>query len=182
MVQAFRYNYSDTEVKKILATLMIIVDTREKENQHVTDYLDKKGVPYMKRTLKTGDYGCIIPKNEELGIMRDIQLTAAIERKAHIDEITGNLSKLKATAFENELIRSADVPFVLVCEDPDGYGKILRGEYRSQYDPKALLGRLKTFEARYGFSIVYLDKAYTGNYIYHHFYYAVMECVKKGLI
>lgn len=182
MVQAFRYNYSDAEVKKILSTMMIITDSREKENAHVLQYFDKKGVVYMKRTLKTGDYSCVLPKNEELGIMRDIQLTAAIERKAHIDEITGNLSKLKATAFENELIRSADIPFVLLVEDSDGYGKVLRGEYRSQYDPKALLGRLKTFEARYNFSIVYLDKAYTGNYIYHHFYYAAMECIKKGLI
>lgn len=182
MVQAFRYNYSDSEIKKILASLIIITDTREKENAHITDYFDKKGVLHMKRTLKTGDYSCMIPRNEELGIMRDIQLTACLERKAHIDEVTGNLSKLKATAFENELVRASDVPFVLIVEDSDGYGKILRGEYRSQYDPKALLGRLKTFEARYGFSIVFLDKAYTGNYIYHHFYYAAMECIKKGLI
>lgn len=182
MVQAFRYNYSETEIKKILASMIILVDTREKQNEHIVSYFDKKGVPHMKRTLKTGDYGCLIPRNEELGIMRDIQLTACLERKAHIDEITGNLSKLKATAFQNELIRASEVPFVLIVEDSDGYGKILRGEYRSQYDPKALLGRLKTFEARYGFSIVYLDKVYSGNYIYHHFYYAAMECIKKGLI
>ena len=182
MVRAFRYNYSDAEIKKILATMIILVDSREKANDHITSYFDKKGVIYMKRGLKTGDYGVLLPKNEELGIMRDLQLTACLERKAHIDEITGNLSKLKATAFENELIRSSENPFVLVVEDADGYGKILRGEYISQYDPKALLGRLKTFEARYGFSIVYLDKAYTGNYIYHHFYYALMECIKKGLV
>lgn len=182
MVQAFRYNYTESEIKKILASMIIIMDTREKVAEHIEAYFDKKKVPYMRRTLKTGDYSCLIPKNEELGIMRDIQLTAAIERKAHVDEITGNLSKLKATAFESELIRSKDIPFVLIIEDADAYGKILRGEYISKYDPKALLGRLKTFEARYNFSIVFLDKAYTGNYIYHHFYYAAMECIKKGLI
>lgn len=182
MVNAFRYNYSDAEVKKILSTMVIIVDTREKENAHITDYFDKKGVLHMKRTLKTGDYSAFIPRNEEFGIMRDIQLTACLERKAHIDEVTGNLSKLKRSAFENELIRASENPFVLIVEDPDGYGKILRGEYRSQYDPKALLGTLKTFEARYNFSIVFLDKAYTGNYIYHHFYYIVLEYIKKGLI
>lgn len=182
MANVFRYNYTDSEIKKILSTMVIITDTREKRSEHILSYFDSKGIPHMKRTLKVGDYSAFIPKNDEFGITRDIQLTAAIERKAHVDEVTGNLSKLKVTAFENELLRSAENPFVLIIEDADAYGKILRGEYISQYDPKALLGRLKTFEARYGFSIVFLDKKYTGNYIYHHFYYIIMEYIKKGLI
>lgn len=177
-----RYRYTDKEIETILKTLVIVIDTREKVNDHILNYLHGKDIKFITRKLDTGDYGCMIPKNDELGIMRDVYLDTCLERKNSIDEITGNLQKDTRTAFENELIRSKDKPFVLLCEDADGYAKMLKGEYRSKYDPKALLGTLKTFEARYQFSIVYLNKIYSGNYIYHHFYYAAREILKKGLV
>ncbi|WIL37559.1 ERCC4 domain-containing protein [Kurthia sp. YJT4] len=177
-----RYSYSDTELKKLLDTLTIVVDTRENVNDHILRYLHEKKIPHVNKKLDTGDYSAMIPKNPELGIMRDIYLDACLERKNSVDEITGNLQKDTRKAFENELIRSKDKPFVLICEDLEGYEKILRGDYRSRYDPKALLGTLKTFEARYGFSIVFMDKKFSGNYIYHHFYYYAREYLKKGMI
>lgn len=177
-----RYSYTETELKKLLDTLTIVVDTRENVNDHILRYLHEKKIPHVNKKLDTGDYGAMIPKNPELGIMRDIYLDACLERKNSVDEITGNLQKDTRKAFENELIRSKDKPFVLICEDLEGYEKILRGDYRSRYDPKALLGTLKTFEARYGFSIVFMDKKFSGNYIYHHFYYYAREYLKKGMI
>lgn len=177
-----RYAYSEKEIKQILDSLTIIVDTREKANSHILDYFKAKQIPFAIKGLKTGDYSCYIPKNEELGISRDIYLNDCIERKSGIDEITGNLSKDKRSAFTNELIRASQNPFTLVCEDENGYGNILAGNYRSEYDPKALLGTLKTFEARYNFSIVYLNPKYTGNYIYYSFYYACREYLKNGVI
>lgn len=177
-----RYAYSEKEIKQILDSLTVIVDTREKANQHVLQYFKDKKIPFVIKTLKTADYGCFIPKSEELGINRDIYLNDCIERKSGIDEITGNLSKDKRSAFTNELIRASQHPFTLVCEDENGYGNILSGNYRSEYDPKALLGTLKTFEARYNFSIVYLNPKYTGNYIYYSFYYACREYLKNGVI
>jgi len=176
------YHYTETEINKILKTLTIVVDTRENKNQHIIDYLRKKDIPIKLKTLKTGDYSAYIPKNEELGITRDLYLNGCLERKNSIDELTGNLGKDKRSAFENELIRASQNPFVLIVEDKDGYEKILKGDYRSQYDPKALLGSLKTFEIRYRFSMVYIDKLCTGNYIYHHFYYMAKEYLKKGML
>ncbi|MEX0417703.1 ERCC4 domain-containing protein, partial [Bacillus sp. C30] len=99
------YRYTDMEINKILKTLTIVIDTREKDNNHIRDYLHQKGVPIKNQKLDTGDYGCMIPKNEELGIPRDTYLDSRVERKAHMDEITGNLQKNTQTAFENELIR-----------------------------------------------------------------------------
>lgn len=177
-----RYSYTETELKKLLDTLTIVVDTRENVNDHILRYLHEKKIPHVNKKLDAGDYSAMIPKNPELGIMRDIYLDACLERKNSVDEITGNLQKDTRKAFENELIRSKDKPFVLICEDLEGYEKILRGDYRSRYDPKALLGTLKTFEARYGFSIVFMDKKFSGNYIYHHFYYYAREYLKKGMI
>lgn len=176
------YSYTDTEINKILKTLTIVIDTRENVNDHILEYLHAKEIPVKIKTLKTGDYSAMIPANPKFGIIRDLYLDSCLERKNSVDEITGNLQKDTRKAFENELIRASQNPFVLVCEDKDGYEKILKGKYRSRYDPKALLGTLKTFEARYGFSIVFLDKKYSGNYIYHHFYYQAREYLKKGVI
>ncbi|MEB9300736.1 ERCC4 domain-containing protein, partial [Bacillus cereus] len=139
-----RFHYTDKEIDKILKTLTIVIDTREQQNQHIRDYLHQKDIPVKVQKLDTGDYGCMIPKNEEIGIPRDIYLDRRIERKSSIDEITSNLQKDTQTRFENELIRSKDIPFTLIVEDQRGYEKILTGDYKSRYNPKALLGRLNT--------------------------------------
>ncbi|CCW05969.1 ERCC4 domain-containing protein [Bacillus sp. GeD10] len=175
-----RFHYTDKEIEKILKTLTIVIDTREKQNQHIRDYLIQKDVPVKIQKLDTGDYGCMIPKNEELGIPRDIYLDRRIERKASIDEITGNLQKDTQTRFENELIRSKDIPFTLIVEDPCGYEKILKGDYQSRYNPLALLGRLNTFKVKYDFEIVYLDKKFVGNWIYYVLYYHAKHYLKTG--
>ncbi|PEF63180.1 ERCC4 domain-containing protein [Bacillus cereus] len=174
------FHYTDKEISNILKTLTIVIDTRENVNGHILDYLHQKEIPIKNQKLDTGDYGCMIPKNEELGIPRDMYLDSRVERKAHMDEITGNLQKDTQTAFENELIRSKDIPFTLIVEDLYGYEKMLQGKYRSKYNPLALLGRLNTFKAKYNFEIVYVDKKFSGNWIYHHFYYQAKHYFKLG--
>jgi len=121
------YHYSDNELNKMLKTLTIVVDTRENVNGHILDYLNQKQIPVKIQKLDTGDYGCMIPRNEELGITRDIYLSSRVERKAHMDEITGNLQKDTQTAFENELIRSKDIPFTLIVDDLKGFEKMIKG-------------------------------------------------------
>ncbi len=39
---AIHYRYSEKELKEILDTMEIMVDTREQKNQHVLEYLRKK--------------------------------------------------------------------------------------------------------------------------------------------
>ncbi|MET4560778.1 ERCC4-type nuclease [Lysinibacillus parviboronicapiens] len=175
-----RYQYTETELNNILKTMKIVVDSREQVNGHILEYLRSKDVPIKLQKVDTGDYTAMIPRNEELGILRDIYLNSCIERKASIDELVGNLGKDERTRFENELIRASQHPFTLIVEDPDGYKKILNGQYRSKYNPLALLGSLNTFKARYGFEIVYLDNKFSGNFIYYHFYYQMKNYLKRG--
>lgn len=179
-MSVIHYQYSEKELKEILDTLEIIVDTREQQNRHVLEYFRKKKVQFKIRTMKTCDYSAMIPKNIEMGITRDIYLSAGLERKNGIDELVESIKD--RTRFENELIRASKNPFVLIVEDLEGYQKILNGMYRSKYDPKALLGSLKTFEVRYNFSTVFISPATTGNYIYHHFLYMARELLKRGFI
>ncbi|RKJ19566.1 nuclease, partial [Butyricicoccus sp. 1XD8-22] len=98
-----------------------------------------------------------------------------------VNEIVGNLGKDERTRFENELIRSQHIPFTILLEDVEGYKKIINGEYHSKYNPLALLGSLNTFKARYNFEIVYLDRKFSGNFIYYHFYYQMKNYLKRGV-
>lgn len=170
------YRFTDDELKTILDTMVMIVDTREQKNKHILDYFDKKKVPYKHRGLRTGDYTAMIPANENLGMQREMYLNALIERKNSVNELVESIKD--RTRFENELIRGAKAPFTLIVEEANGYEKILKGEYISKYSPQALLGSLKTFEARYGFATVFLPPQLSGNYIYHHMYYMAREILK----
>lgn len=174
------YSYTDTEIKKILKTLTIVMDTREKVNKHILDYFHQKDIPVKIQKLDHGDYSCMIPANEELGIRRDIYLNSFIERKNGVDEITGNLQKDTQQAFINELIRAQGSRFVIFVEEPDFDEKIAKHQYRSKYDPKALKGRLESLKAKYGFEICAMSKEIIGHNIYHRFYYQIKYYLEKG--
>lgn len=176
------YKFTDSEIKDILKTLVIIYDTREQQNAHILSYFDKRGITYKKQKLDVGDYSCMIPKNPNIGIMRDIYLQSVVERKASLDEICTNLQKSTQTAFENELIRSKDYKFVLFVEQSDFDERLMNGEYISRYDPKSLKARLESFKAKYNFEIVPMDKKMIGHNIYHRFYYQARHILKTGNI
>lgn len=170
------YRYTDGEIKELLSTLTMVIDSREQVNDHITDYLNKQQIPFIKRKLDYGDYACYLPKNEALGIMRDMHFPIAIERKNSVDELASTIKE--RTRFENELIRSQQSNFVLLVEDAAGYENIILGNYRSEYNARALLASLKAFEARYNFRTVFVDPRTSGNYIYYTFLYYVREKLK----
>lgn len=168
-----KYQYTDKELKELLSSFVMLIDTREQQNEHITSYLDEKGVNYESRKLDHGDYGAYLPANIELGIMRDIYFPIYIERKNSIDELASTIRE--RTRFENELIRAQHSNFLLLVEDDKGYENLIHGRYRSKYNARALLGSLKAFEARYNFNTVFVSRQMTPNYIYHHLYYGVRE-------
>lgn len=169
MLAEMRVRYSNSELKELLSSMVMLIDTREQVNQHITSYFRTQGVSFRDKKLDYGDYSAYLPANPKLGIQRHLYLNASIERKNSVDELAQSIKD--RTRFENELIRAKGSPFLLMVEDVNGYEKIIRGEYRSQYQPKALLASLKAFEARYGFQTVFVSQQTAGNYIYWHFYY-----------
>lgn len=182
MNQPFRLKRTDKEIKEILKTLTIVIDTREQKNDHIKDYFIQKDIKFEISKLDQGDYSCYIPKNEELVIKHDIYINSYVERKDGIGEITGNLQKNTQQAFENELIRTQGKKFVLFVEEPDFDEKLASGNYRSSYDPKALKGRLESFKMKYSFEIVPMSKQMIAHNIYWRFYYQTRHLLKGGLI
>lgn len=168
--------FTEKELKELLNSIVIIVDTREQANTHITDYFTSKKVNFKSEKLDTGDYSLMIPANQDLGILRDTYLKVLVERKNSIDELA---SSIKAERFENELIRSQESRLTLVVEDK--FENLILGQYRSEYSSTALLARLKSFEARYGFTTVFMDKISIGEYIRSHLYYYARAYLKGYL-
>jgi ERCC4-type nuclease len=171
------YKYTDKEITELLKTIVILTDSREQKNSHILEYFNSKSIAYKENKQDTGDYSVMLTKNEAYGIHRDFYFPVAVERKNSVDELAQTIKE--RDRFENELIRSQTMKFLLMVEDPNGYENLILGKYQSQYEPKALLGSLKSFEARYGFSTVFIPKKVAGNFLYHHFYYQVRNYLKQ---
>lgn len=157
----------------------IIIDTREKNIDHIIKAFEKNNVKYEKRALPIGDYIIEGPS----GYVPNV----TIERKASIDELIANLLD-KSTVDENgnnrfarELIRAkkANKKFILLVEDEKFYINLLTGNYRSKVNPRAAKGLIMSLQAKYpNLSIMPIEKKLVGSYIHSVLYYALREDLK----
>jgi len=173
--------YTDAESKALLKSLTMVVDTREQKNQHITKYFTDKRVPFKVQKLDYGDYTAYIPKNIELGVMRDIYLSdnINIERKANLDELAQNLTAGR-TQIENEFLRSKGSKLYLLVEDAT-WQDIQNKKYRCEYSPSAYMGTLRTFEARYDIRLNFTLSVNSGSFIHSVLFYHAREFLQKGI-
>lgn len=168
---------SDTDIKKVLTNhLVVIVDKREKEWSSVEEFFKSKNIKYQMGTNETGDYTVEIEPNDIIGNTKPLMVSASVERKGSLSELIGNL---KEDRFENELIRSQALDSFVILVEGACYEDIVGGNYRSEYKPQAAVGRLKTWELEYGFSLNFASKEMSGRWIYIHLYYAARAGLKK---
>ena len=63
---------TEKQIKKAIDSMVILIDTREKLPNHITQAFDEYGVNWERRKLKSGDYSAYVPMNEELGIVEEM--------------------------------------------------------------------------------------------------------------
>jgi len=157
---------------KLLKTAVVLIDTREKENTHIVEWLDKHEISRREQKLYCGDYTLLLPKNEEYGIPQDLILDYAIERKASLEELSGNLTNDR-DRIENELRRcGGKMDFVVENGSID---KVLAHDYKTEYNEKSYLATLMTFLHRFGVSFNFVDKARSAQVIYAMLHYKLRE-------
>lgn len=174
-----RLKFSDEEQKSLMKSMVVIIDTREKANKHITNYFDRLKIPYEVRTLEYGDYSFYIPANETLSIPREMSFEKEIiiERKNSAEELSICLTKTRSR-FEDEFIKANDAKKYLIVENCN-YQDIVNGKYDSQYNSKAFLGSIHSFDHKYDLRIVFLpDNSYTPIYIYGVFQYYLRNVLK----
>ena len=87
--------YTDKEYRQLIKNMVILCDTKDKQNKHILDEFDKQKIEYKTRALKTGDYSFMIKACPELGFQYDTYFTdeLCIERKNSLSELAGNLAQ-----------------------------------------------------------------------------------------
>lgn len=169
-----QYKYGKAELDKLLKSIVILCDTREQKNEHITSYFDNNNIRREEMALKYGDYAFYIPKNDELGIARDIYYNGeiVIERKGSLEEISGNLTGDRQR-LEDEFLRSR-AKIILMIE-ATGYDQILKHGYKTELNEKAFIASLFSFKYRYDIDIQFIGKDNAGKFIYNTFYYFLRE-------
>lgn len=172
------HSFNKNEIEDLMSRLVIKVDTREQKNSHITSFFDRRKTKWESMKVDAGDYSAYIPADPESGITRDIHLNATIERKNSLDELAQSVKE--RSRFEHELSRARrqNTRMIILVEN-GSYSDLIRGKYRSDYNPKSLTGSLLAFESRYETPIHYVAKEDAGHYILHWLYYQVREALKS---
>lgn len=180
------FKFTDTEISKLLKeNFMILYDTREQVNEHILSYFDKKKIPYKKQKIDEGDYTAIITARPDMGIYRDLYFNVAVERKNSVDELANNLGEKTDTRDDVRLIRELQrakvkgIKIFLIIEDKNGMENIVKGNYRSLYQPKAFLGRLSSIQDQYLHDTIFTSSKDSGFEIYRKLYYSVRNYLKE---
>lgn len=161
---------TDGQLAKVLEDMVIIVDTREKKNEHILKFLDENDIQYTVQKLDTGDYSAYFPNYPEFNER------VMVEKKNSLDEICSNFTKHRAR-FKREFERVGGRNFHLVVENAT-WKKLLAGSYRSQFHPKAFMASLLSWSIRYNTSVWFTTKNETGEVIYNIIKYAYRELLK----
>jgi len=174
-----QYKYDIESIKKLTKQMIVLIDTREKRNEHILSYFDKQGITCRKEKLDFGDYSFLLP-SAATG-QGDIYFhdSIVIERKNSLEELSGNLAQ-KRTQFETEFLkaRNAGAKIYLMVEDVGGYSSIISHKYNTQLTPVSFMSSLKTWESRFGCNVQFIDSQYSGYFIYSTFSYFCREVLK----
>lgn len=155
----------------ILKNILILVDTREKKNQHILDYFDANNIPYRFEKLDVGDYELHIPDYPELGLNGSI----VVERKGSLSELAGNYTKGRER-FKREFDRAkVSGQKVHMVVETATWKKILNGTYRSEFHPKSYTASILTWNIRNDCPTWFCEKSEAGYLIYNILYYELYE-------
>lgn len=151
-----RRKYTDTEIPKILKNIIILIDSREKENAHITEYFDKHKIKYEIMALPSGDYSFALDAMPEYDLPYKLYFhnDLLIERKMSLEELSGCFSQTRER-FNHEWSRCHAKRRYLLIENAT-YEDLVNGNYRTQYNSRSFLGSLHSFNAKYGLETVFM--------------------------
>lgn len=168
-----RHHYTDSEIRKALSGLTVIVDSREQVNFHLISWFDSQGIQHVTRALETGDYSAMLDGET-------FEDEVVIERKANIDEIAGNFTQGRER-FEREMIRAKanGIKVFLIIENASWHD-ILLHNYHSQLKPQSLIASLLSWQVKYNITIMFCRQDETAQLLYATLYYWAWNRLKRG--
>lgn len=170
-------NFSDKEIDEILKNMVILVDSREKSNAHIVEWMEYKNrCEFERMALPNGDYSCKLKAMPEFGINNDVYFHRefVIERKNSLDEISQNFTKHR-TRFEEELATKKGKMIIAI---EDSWTNLFQGNYSAKYNRRSFIGSVMAFWNRYDVPFVFLKSEEIGVFIYTQMRYFLREKLK----
>lgn len=137
---------------------MVIVDTREKKNEHILNYFKRHGVDYECRALDVGDYmidgGAI-----------------SVDTKRSVDELAANmLNRSDHARFMREVqrARASGIKLIVLLETSKYKDIPSLAQWRSKYSGisgRALMDAVYRCHIAYGVEFLFCPKVSTGRRI-----------------
>lgn len=163
---------------ELLNSITIVCDSREQKNEHITKFFDNKKIAWTKKKLGTGDYSFFVPKNDELGIPRDLWFDKeiCIERKNSLEEISSCFTESRDRLKKEFALAPSNK--VMIIENAS-YVDMVTGNYNTRYDSKSFWASYHSFWHEFNLPIIFIpDNRYTGVFIRGYFQYYLRDKLK----
>ncbi len=151
------------DVENSLKNITILYDTREQPTKKLKRRISQFGCPVLRQKLDYGDYSikCDLTNNSELSLQNKV----VIERKMDIDELAMCMGR-ERQRFEAEFERARnDGAKVYLLIENGSMDKILRHDYISRMNSKALIASLCAWIPRYNMIPIFCSSANSGKII-----------------
>lgn len=175
-------NMDNFQIKSILDSFEIIVDTREQSTYRSEARYEALGVPYFRQALNYGDYtyNVIIDGKRLHRADAKVNGLCVVERKQNLDELAACLTRGRER-FEREFERASDnnAKSYLLIENAS-WDMILEGQYRSKFRPQSFLASLCAWQVRYDLTVVFCSSKHSGRLIKEILYRDIKERLERG--
>lgn len=161
-----------------LKKITIIIDTREKKNDHIIKVLNQMKIKYISKKLDIGDYAFKYNYYDSNEISKCI-----IERKNSLDELSQNFTKNRAR-FKREFDKLSEDNCIHLVIENNTLDDLIKGNYSSNISRNSFIASLLSFEYRYNIKVHFISGKYTAFLIarlFYSYYYASKKRIEyKG--
>lgn len=179
-----KINIKEKEFKELLNYLYVIVDTRENENKDIIKFFKKKKIDIERKKLEFGDYSFGIRNNpifNRIGLSSDISFEnkLAIETKASLEEISGNLTRERERLkdeFTRAKIKNCEIHVLIENATLDD---IYAHNYQTRFNEKAFVNSIISFGTKYNLKFEFISSKYSGYHIYQTFLIYLKNFISK---
>lgn len=161
--------YTDKEYKQLIRNMVILCDTKDKQNTHIIGEFEKQKIQYKNQSLKTGDYSLMIKACPELGFQYDTYFIdeLCIERKNGLTELAGNIAnRTDDNRIFKEFNRMINIERSYLIIEENCLDDIYSHNYQTEYNNDSYIRTLLTWQARNNMHIYFVKKENMARTIY----------------
>ena len=168
------------EVKECLASMVILVDTREQDTPALRKRIQSMDCKWERHKLDFGDYSarCTLPQGEFL----DLSDKVCVERKMSCDELCNCFCRGRQRFIrEFERAKEAGAKIYLLIENAS-WETAYSGKYRSRMEPSAFVASLTAWLARYNCQLLFCAAETSGRLIREILYRELKERLESEVL